>query len=131
MFNLTLDKDSRKFWAAAKKNKLLIQRTINSNKFFLYSRGHSGAIAEDDYEWVEASGLGEIYSFTICNIPGASKYYLDKTPYVIAIINLQEKVRIMSNIIEKNHNNIKIGKKVQVIFQKLNEEITLPCFKLI
>ena len=60
-----------------------------------------------------------------------SKYYLDKTPYVIAIINLQEKVRIMSNIIEKNHNNIKIGKKVQVIFQKLNEEITLPCFKLI
>ena len=48
MFNLTLDKDSRKFWAAAKKNKLLIQRTINSNKFFLYSRGHGGAIAEDD-----------------------------------------------------------------------------------
>ena len=131
MFNLMIDKDSREFWDGAKKNKLMIQKCKNTGICFLYSRGHSGISANSTYEWVEASGKGKVYSYTISHIPGGSEYYLDKTPYVIGSILLDEGARITSNILSKNFNDIKIGNKVFVEFIKLNESIIFPCFKLI
>ena len=131
MFNLIIDKDSKIFWEGAKQKKLMIQKSKNSGIHFLYSIGHSKILADEDCEWVEASGNGIIYSFTISYIPGGSKYYLDKTPYVISSILLQENVRLMSNIITNNIEDVQIGKKVKVEFKELNEEITLPYFKLL
>mgnify|MGYP005755895883 CR=1 FL=1 len=131
MFNLIIDKDSRIFWEGAKKNKLMIQKSKNTGIHFLYSIGHSNISASEEYEWVEASGKGTIYSFTICHIPGGSKYYLDKTPYVIGSILLEEKVRITSNIISNDLGAIKISRKVSVHFKKLNDNIYFPCFKLV
>ena len=131
MFNLIIDKDSRKFWEGAKENKLMLQRSKRNGVYFFYSIGHSNVSANDAYEWIEASGKGTIYSFTVCHIPGGSKYYLDKTPYIIGSILLEEKVRIMSNIITDNQDSVKIGKEVFVYFKKLNDDIFFPCFKLI
>ena len=130
MFNLTYDIDSIVFWQQAKKNKLMIKKSKETNQYFLYSLAHSNISASESYEWVEASGTGVIYSFTISYIAGGSKYYLDKTPYVIGSILLDEGVRITSNIFAEDNSDIKIGKKVEVFFKKLNEEITFPCFKL-
>ena len=131
MFNLITDKDSKTFWEGAKKNKLMLQKSKNNGNYFLYSVGHSNVAADHDFEWVEASGNGKIYSFTVSYIPGGSKYYLDKTPYVIGSILLEENVRIMSNIITDNIKSVEIGKKVKVYFRKLSDEIVFPCFKLV
>ena len=131
MFNLHIDKDSIEFWEGAKKGKLMVQKCLKTNNFFLYSRGHFNGSAEDDFTWVQASGNGTIYSFTISHIPGGSDYYINKVPYVVASIELVEGVRLTSNIIDSNFNNIEIGKKVKVKFIKLNNEITFPCFQLI
>ena len=131
MFNLILDKDSKTFWDGAKKNKLMIQKCKDTGICFLYSRGHSKVSADSEYEWIEASGKGSVYSFTISHIPGGSKYYSDKTPYVIGSILLEEGVRITSNIITNNFNDIQIGSKVLVEYVKLDESIIFPCFKLI
>ena len=131
MFNLFIDKESRNFWEGAKKNKLMIQKSRESGLCFLYSIGQSNISASEEYDWIEASGKGTIYSFTISHIPGGSRYYIDKTPYIIASILLEENVRITSNIISSEPNNIEIGKKVIVEFKKLNEDITFPCFRLV
>ena len=131
MFKLKIDKDSRVFWDGAKENKLMIKRSQISKKCFLYSLAHTGISASEDYEWIEASGKGTIYSFTISHIPGGSKYYIDKTPYIIASILLEEGVRLTSNIISKDFKEIKIGKDVKVKFVKLTDEITFPCFVLV
>ena len=131
MFNLMIDKDSRTFWEGAKENKLMLQKSKNNGNYFLYSIGHSNVTANDQFDWVEASGNGKIYSFTVSYIPGGSKYYLDKTPYIIGSILLEENVRIMSNIIADDIKSVVIGKKVKVYFKKLSDEIIFPCFKLI
>ena len=131
MFNLMIDKDSKVFWDGAKENKLMIQKSKLTGKYFLYSLGHSNISAAEDYDWVEASGKGSIYSFTVSYIPGGSKYYLDKTPYIIGSILLEEDVRLTSNIITDRIDEVKIGKKVEVVFKRLNENIIFPCFKLI
>ncbi len=131
MFNLQKDIDSLEFWNGAKKGRLMIKKCNKSSKYFLYS-GDTLALQKGlDYEWVEASGKGTIYSYTKSNIPGGSIYYLNKIPYIIAIVLLEEGVRIITNIHESDERNIKIGKSVKVIFQKLDENITFPCFKII
>ena len=131
MFNLKIDNDSRIFWEGAKKGKLMLQKCVKSNNFFLYSRGHFGGSAEDAFIWVEASGKGTIYSYTISHIPGGSNYYIDKVPYIVACIELIEGARFISNIITNDLDKVKINEKVEVEFLKLNENITFPCFKLI
>ena len=131
MFNLMIDKDSKVFWEGAKKNRLMLQKSKNNGNFFLYSLGHSNVTADHEIEWVEVSGNGKIYSFTVSYIPGGSVYYLDKTPYAIGSILLEENVRIMSNIITNDISSLQIGKKVKVCFRKLNDDITFPCFKLV
>ena len=130
MFSLIKDIDSYEFWKGAKENKLLIQKSITSKKFFLYSRSFSGIQANEAFEWIEATGKGTIYSFTISYIAGGSEFYIKKTPYVIASILLEEGVRLMSNIVDSHHSKIKIGKKVKVVFKELNAEVTFPCFKI-
>lgn len=131
MFNLKIDNDSKGFWEGTKKGKLMIQRCIKTNNCFLYSRSHFGGSAEDDYIWIEASGKGTVYSYTISHIPGGSEHYVNKVPYVVASIRLIEGVRLTSNIITKDLDKVKIGDKVKVKFIKLNDYITYPCFELI
>ena len=131
MFNLMIDKDSRIFWEGAKNNKLMVQKSKSTGNYFLYSLGHSKVNANEEYDWIQASGKGSIYSYTVSYIPGGSKYYIDKTPYIIGSILLDEGVRLTSNIILSNPREVKIGKKVAVVFKKLDELITFPCFKLI
>lgn len=131
MFNLSIDSDSKEFWNGAKKGKLMIQKCLRSNNFFLYSRAHIKSSADEDFTWVEASGKGIIYSYTISHIPGGSRYYLDKTPYVVGTILLTEGVKLTSNIITNNMEKVKIGKEVNVEYIKLTSDITLPCFKLL
>ena len=130
MFNLLIDIDSYQFWEGAKQNKLFIQKSTISKKYFFYSRSFSGVEANEPYEWEEASGKGTIYSFTISNIAGGSEFYINKTPYIIGIILLEEGVRLMSNIVDCDHSSVEIGKKVKVVFKRLNNEIVLPCFTI-
>ncbi len=131
MFNLLRDIDSIEFWEGAKINKLMIQKSKNSKKFFLYSRAFSGVSANEPFEWVQASGKGRIYSYTISHIPGGSEYYINKTPYIIGSILLEEGVRIMSNIVDSDYSRVKIGEKVKVVFKTLDSDIVFPCFTLV
>ena len=131
MFKLLRDIDSIEFWEGAKINKLMIQKSKNSKKFFLYSRAFSGVSANEPFEWVQASGKGRIYSYTISHIPGGSEYYINKTPYIIGSILLEEGVRIMSNIVDSDYSRVKIGEKVKVVFKTLDSDIVFPCFTLV
>lgn len=131
LINLLKDIDSYKFWEAAKKHKLLIQRSKLSKKYFLYSRAFSGVSADEPFEWVEASGKGVIYSYTTSYIPGGCELYKDKVPYIISSILLEENIRIISNIVDSEHSKVKIGMKVKVVFKKLNPAIVFPCFQLV
>ena len=131
MFNLQKDVDSIEFWEGAKKEKLMIQQCSHSSEYFLYSRANLKYKGGFNYKWVEASGKGIIYSFTITNIAGGSAYFVEKTPYIVAIILLDEGVKIMSNIIAQDFKTIKIGEKVEVSFIRMNEDIVFPCFKIV
>lgn len=72
------------------------------------------------------SGNGTIYSYTVVHVAG--KELMDKVPFVVAVVELDEGGRVTTNIVDSNIDDIKIGKSVK--FSHLND-FDRPLFKLI
>jgi uncharacterized OB-fold protein len=82
----------------------------------------------DNIEWVEASGKGTIYSFTVVESNAPSPFVPDM-PFVIAVVILEEGVRMLSNIVDCDLAALECDQAVEVTFEKLNDEFTLPKFR--
>ena len=78
--------------------------------------------------WVTASGLGLIYSYTIIH-QNKSPEFVQNTPYNIAIIQLAEGPRMMSNIIGISPQDLRIGLPVKIIFDPVTDTISIPRFQ--
>lgn len=80
--------------------------------------------------WEKASGRGVIYSYTIIR-QAADKRFSGDVPYVYAIVELEEGVRMISNIININHSEVRIGLKVQVVFEDVAAGLSIPKFECV
>ena len=125
-----VDADSRPYWDGAKQNKLMIQRCKKTGQTFLYSRVLVPGTDPDQIEWIEAKGTGSIYSYTIARRP-AGPAFKEDCPYVIASIELDEGARILTNILTDDPGSLKIGQKVQVTFDAVTDDLTIPKFKVV
>jgi hypothetical protein len=74
------------------------------------------------------SGNGFVYSFTIVHRPLA-RWFAEKVPLVCAVIELDEGVRMISNVEDVDLGDVSIGMRVSVKFEDVTEEITLPKFR--
>jgi len=119
---------ARPFWDAAREGRLIIQKCKECNKNIFYPRIACPYCFSDGLEWVEASGKGTIYSFTVVenNAPSA---FIQDMPYVVAIVKLEEGVQMLSNIVGCDTRELKCDTPVEVTFEKLNDEFTLPKFR--
>ena len=119
---------SRPYWAAAKEGRLTIQQCTSCNKHVFYPRMVCPHCAADSLVWVEASGKGTVYSYTVVEANAPSAFLADM-PFVIAVIRLEEGVQMLSNVIGCAPHTVKCDMPVQVTFEKLDGEFTLPKFK--
>jgi len=60
---------------------------------------------------------------------GPSKAYKGDPPYVVALIELEEGVKMMSNVIDVDVNDVHVGMEVEVVYDDVTDEVTLPKFK--
>ncbi|MFS0589986.1 putative OB-fold protein [Cytobacillus horneckiae] len=122
-----IDADSIQFWEGCKNKQLLIQKCLNCSKHIFYPRIVCPHCTSEKIEWIESSGKGKIYSFTIARRPGGPAFKAE-VPYAVALVDLEEGVRIMSNIINTDVDQLKCEQEVEVVFVK-NGEITYPMFQ--
>ena len=123
-----VDPDSAPYWEGAKEKRLMIQKDRKSGKCFLYSRRLVPGVDDSQVEWVQASGRGTIYSFTVAHAP-AGPAFKEDLPYVIASIELDEGARILTNIVTDQPDSLRIGQPVEVLFDKVSDELTIPKFR--
>ncbi len=123
------DGDSKPFWEGVQQRKLLIQRCQACQKFVFYPRSHCPHCFSEQLAWVQASGSGTIYSFTV--VHQAYGPFAEQVPFVVAIIELQEGVRMMSRITDILPEAVHVGAAVQVTFVQVSEGVTLPYFRLV
>lgn len=122
------DGDSRTFWEGCNEGKLLIQKCLDCKTHIFYPRAVCPHCMSDDIKWVESSGKGKVYSYTIAR-RAAHPSFKEDVPYVVALIELDEGVRILSNIINCNVEDVKCEMPVKVVFQN-QEGMNLPKFQL-
>ncbi|MBN9440464.1 Zn-ribbon domain-containing OB-fold protein [Bosea sp. (in: a-proteobacteria)] len=124
-----IDPGSEPFWSAAKQHRLSIPRCKACNQHHFYPRELCPHCHSDELEWTDASGRGEIYSYTIARKPAGPAFAAD-VPYVVAMIALDEGPRMLTNIITADVDSVRIGDRVRVKFDDVAADLTLPKFVL-
>jgi len=119
---------SKPFWDATRERRLLIQECRDCGKKIFYPKKYCPECRSTDIGWVESSGEGKVYSFSTLYL-GVHPKFEDNAPYTIAIIELNEGVRLMSNIVNCNPQDMQCDMPVKVAFEDVTEEITLPKFE--
>jgi len=77
---------------------------------------------------MEASGRGKIHTYSIVRRPPSPQFGED-VPYIVAMIELEEGPRMMSNVIGLSHEDIRIDMPVEVVFDDVTESATIPKFR--
>jgi hypothetical protein len=121
--------ETAEFWQAARRGILLIQRCDDCSRHYFYPRPLCPSCLSRRVVWVEASGRGRLHTFVINHRP--PRGYPAKGPYILAIVELEEGPRMMSNIvgIEPEPHRLRCDMPVEVVFEPITEEITLPRFR--
>jgi len=122
---------SRPFWDAAKEHRLTYQRCTACGTRVFYPRDvcpGPECFGVGTLEWVESSGKGWVYASSISYQP-AHPAFADDVPYVLAIIELDEGVRMHSNVVGIDPKEVKIGMRVEVAWDDVTPEISLPKFR--
>ncbi|MCC5808840.1 MAG: Zn-ribbon domain-containing OB-fold protein [Ectothiorhodospiraceae bacterium] len=117
------------FWKAAGAGRLEVQRCGACSRHVFYPRLVCPYCMSEQLDWVEVSGRGKIYSFTL--VHKAPPAFRGEVPYPVALIELDEGVRMMSRLMVENHTRLRIGMPVRVRFEAASEEISLPVFELV
>ncbi len=119
---------SRAFWEGTRKHKLLVQECNDCGVKIFYPRKHCPQCWSSNLGWSEASGKGRVFSHTT-TMTGVEDKFADDLPYVLAIVDLEEGVRMMTNIVDCDPAEVGIGMDVEVVFEEVTPEITLPKWK--
>lgn len=118
---------TRFFWDAAKQGKLALQYDPGARRYQFWPRANSVRTGRRNLEWRVVSGKGTVYSYTVTHVPTAG--FQDKVPYLVGLIELDEKVRIIANLINVAPDAVKIGMRVRVTFERLSDEIDYFAFE--
>lgn len=121
------DPVSAPFWAAAAEGRLLFQRCPGCGHRQFYPRAACTACGADP-EWAEAAGLGVVHTFTIVRQFGAPPFK-EELPYVVAMIELEEGVRMMGNVTGCDVADVSIGMPVEAYAVWAAEGIGVPCWR--
>lgn len=123
-----VDPESRPYWEALREGRLLLKRCGSCSRQHHYPRELCPYCGSDALEWSPVRGTGSVYSFTVARRPAGPAFKQD-VPYVVAIIELDEGARMMSNIVGIDPDEVRIGQRVAVEFEAVTAEITLPRFR--
>lgn len=114
------------FFDGLKEGRLLVQRCARDG-FFFYPRSRCPHCLADDWQWEETSGLGRIHAFTIDHV-GHVPTLQGQAPYPVALVELDEGVRMAARITGADLERVEIGMRVRAAYETL-EELTLLNFE--
>lgn len=121
-----INRDNQGFWDGVREHKLLIQRcTACATLRFPWLPG-CNTCGSPDWDTVEASGAGTVFSYVVMHHPPFPAF---DPPYAVALVELAEGVRMVSNITGVPYGKVRIGLPVQLEFLRVDEELELPVFR--
>ena len=120
--------DMQPFFDAAHRYELVVQQCARCQALRFPARAICSRCLSRDAAWARMSGRGTVFSFAVMHQaihPG----FAAEVPYAVVVIELEEGVRLLSNLVGCPARDIRIGMPVEVVFDDLTPEVTLPKFR--
>lgn len=121
--------ESRPFWEAARQGQLQLQRCRDCGAYRFPPGVLCPECSSTATEWSTVSGRGKVYSFVVFHRayhPG----FEGELPYAVACIELDEGPRLLSNIVGMPAGDVRCDMPVEVVFEEITADISLPKFRL-
>jgi uncharacterized OB-fold protein len=119
--------ETKPFWDATAEGRLVLPRCAACEAFVWYPRAFCPRCGSA-VEWVDASGRGTVYSFTVVHRGGQGPYR-DAMPYVLAYVELDEGPRLLTNLVDCDVESLRIGEPVRAVFDPTGEGPALVRFR--
>ena len=108
------------FWKATEERKLMVGKCNACGKVHYYPRAICPFCFSDRTELQQASGNGTIYTYSVMRRASI--------PYAIAYVTLEEGVSMMTNIVDCDLDQIRIGQAVRLVFKPSDGGPPVPMF---
>ena len=118
------------YWEKCKEGELWLRHCKSCDKTYFYPRDLCPICFSRNTDWIQTDGKGTLHTFAIVH-RGPTPAFRDKAPYVTAVVELQGGARMPTNLvdIDPDPEVIKCGMALEVTFEKLDDNISLPMFR--
>lgn len=123
------DAISAPYWEACRRHELILQRCAGCGSFRFPPASMCSRCRSGKTEWSRASGKGKVFSWNVVVHPIPHAVYAQDVPYVVALVELDEGVRMPTNIVDCDPHRIEADMPVEVVFDDVTEAVTLPKFR--
>ena len=123
-----LEGDAAPYWRALAQGRIELPRCTACARFVFYPRPFCPACHADRLVWEEVPGAGRVYTFSVVH-RATHPWFLDKTPYVYGLVELDAGVRLPTTIVGCEPSRVRIGMRVDPVFQDVGDGVTLLLFR--
>jgi len=116
------------FYEYCKKHELRFQRCTGCDTWRHVPRDMCAKCGSFNWEWAQSSGKGTLFSWTTVMQPMLPQF-ADRVPYSPVVIEMDEGVRILSELVDVPNEELRLGLPVEVAFDDVTPEVTLPKFR--
>lgn len=127
-FQPPLDAVSEPFWDGTRRCRLVLPWCSACDRAFFFPRVFCPHCGGDAIAWREASGRGEIYAVTVEHRP-QNPTMTAMAPYAVALVELDEGVRMLTNVVDTDPASLRVGDRVAVAWEPLDDGRHLPLFQ--
>lgn len=118
------------FWLAARQRRLVAPRCTSCRTFRMPPGPFCPKCRHQDVEWVELSGYGNVYSYTISHqalIPELAEF----VPYIVAVVEFNDApdIRLVTNLVDTEIDQVHVGMPVVVTWDDVHDNATIPRFR--
>jgi uncharacterized OB-fold protein len=123
-----LDPESRPFWEGCRVHKFLVMKCRSCGKARFPATTFCPHCRSSELDWVEIKGTGKVFSWIVVRHPVPRDVYAGDVPYIVALVDLPEGVRVTTNIVDCSPEDVRADMQVRVKFRDVTPEISLPVF---
>ena len=116
------------FYGFCKQRELRFQRCTECRAWRHVPREMCADCGSTAWEWARSSGRGTVFTWTVVG-RALHPAFREDTPYAPTVVEMDEGVRLLSQVVDCPPDGLEIGMSVEVVFDDVTEEVTLPKFR--
>lgn len=120
--------ESRPYWQGLAAGKLLMPRCGDCGRWWFPPSLLCPSCNSARWTWTEAKGTGRIFSYVVYHRVYHEGFAGD-VPYAVAVIELDEGARMLSNVVGMPPDQLKCDMRVEIVYERITDTVTLPKFR--